>query len=81
MDDQIVERVKKVAQDKSISCAQVAIAWLFTKPYVNAPIVGVSSIQNLEDLVRAFRVQLTPEEIEFLEEPYRPKVVVGLGYH
>ena len=77
MDDEIIERVKKVAQDKSITYAQVAIAWLITKPYVTAPIVGVSSIQNLEDLVRGLHVQLTPEEIKFLEEPYRPKEVVG----
>jgi aryl-alcohol dehydrogenase (NADP+) len=73
----IVERVAKIAQDRGVPRAQVALAWLLSKPEVTAPIVGASKPQHLDDAVAALALELTPEEIAVLEEPYVPHPVVG----
>jgi len=57
--------------------AQVAIAWMLTKPVVTAPIIGATKPHHLEDAVAAVSVQLTPEEIQQLEETYQPHPVLG----
>jgi len=76
-DEAIVTRVEEIAKKKGISMAQVSIAWLLTKESVAAPIVGTTSLKNLEDLIGAVDVKLTPEEIKYLEEPYVPRKVFG----
>ena len=73
----IVQAVAEVAQQRGISRAQVALAWVLTKPVVTAPIVGVTKEKHLDDAVSAVDVQLTDEEIARLEEPYTPHRVVG----
>jgi aryl-alcohol dehydrogenase (NADP+) len=78
-DRAIVERVAKVAQDRGVPRAQVALAWVLAKPGVTAPIVGASKPQHLDDAVAALDLRLTPDEIAFLEEPYVPHPVVGFG--
>jgi aryl-alcohol dehydrogenase (NADP+) len=75
----VVERVAKVAQDRGVSRAQVALAWVLAKPAVTAPVVGATKPQHLDDAVAALDLHLTPEEIAFLEEPYVPHPVVGFG--
>ena len=57
--------------------AQVALAWMLAKPLVSAPIVGTTSLANLEDILGSLDVKLTEEEIGLLEENYRPMSVVG----
>jgi 1-deoxyxylulose-5-phosphate synthase len=57
--------------------AQIAIAWILAKG-VAAPIIGTTSLKNLEEAVGAVKVKLTPEEIKELEAPYVPRPVVGL---
>jgi aryl-alcohol dehydrogenase-like predicted oxidoreductase len=57
----------------------VALAWVLAKPGVTAPIVGATKMRHLDDAVGALGVDLTPEEIAFLEEPYVPHPVVGFG--
>jgi len=57
--------------------AQVALAWLLQKEPVVAPIIGATRPSHLEDAVGALAIQLTPEEIAFMEEPYVPHRVVG----
>jgi aryl-alcohol dehydrogenase-like predicted oxidoreductase len=78
-DRAIVERVAKVAQDRGVSRAQVALAWVLAKPGVTAPVVGATKMQHLDDAVAALELRLAPEEIAFLEEPYVPHPVVGFG--
>ncbi|KAJ6563021.1 Aldo/keto reductase [Mycena vulgaris] len=68
----VVERVAEVAKKHSVSMARIALAWVMAKDGVSAPIIGVSSLEKLEDLIGAVDVKLTPEEIKFLEEPYKP---------
>ena len=73
----VVERVAKLAQDRGVSRAQVALAWVLSKPEVTAPVVGASKPHHLDDAVAALELRLTPEEIAALEEPYVPHPVVG----
>jgi aryl-alcohol dehydrogenase-like predicted oxidoreductase len=76
-DKTIVERVAAVAEARAVPRAQVALAWLLSKPVVTAPIVGVTKPQHLEDALAAVDLELTTEEIASLEEPYTPHPVVG----
>jgi len=73
----IVDAVKKVADKKGVSMAQISLAWVMSKPGVTAPIVGTTSLQNLEDLLGAVDIQLSDEEIKELEEAYQPQVAFG----
>lgn len=73
----IVERVAEIAKKRGVSRAQIALAWLLKKEPVTAPIIGATKISHLEDAVGALSIQLTPEEIAYLEEPYVPHPVIG----
>ncbi|KAH9890406.1 aryl-alcohol dehydrogenase [Cubamyces lactineus] len=75
---QIISRVEEIAKKKGVSMAQVAIAWVLSKPGVSAPIVGTTSLSNLEDIIAGIHVELTPDEIKYLEEPYQPVAVIGV---
>jgi len=75
----IVERVAEVAEARGVPRAQVALAWVLSKPVVTAPIVGVTKEGHLDDAVAAVDVQLTAAEIARLEEPYTPHAVVGFS--
>ena len=73
----IVQRVSELAEARGLPMAQVAIAWMLSKPVVTSPIIGATKPHHLEDAVAAVAVKLTPEEITPLEEPYRPHPVIG----
>ena len=74
---EINERVAEVADDRGVSMAQIALAWqLHTEP-VSAPIVGVSSVEHLEDAVEAVDISLSASDLDYLEEPYEPVPVAG----
>jgi len=76
-DEQIITRVWEVADKLKVTGSQVALAWLWTKPAVSSPILGISSEDHLNDLVSALDLKLTPEDIKYLEEPYAPKQIAG----
>jgi aryl-alcohol dehydrogenase-like predicted oxidoreductase len=76
-DRQVVERVARIAADRGVPRAQVALAWLLHKPVVTAPIIGASKPRHLDDAVAALGLGLTPAEIATLEEPYIPHRVAG----
>ncbi|CAE6477538.1 unnamed protein product [Rhizoctonia solani] len=67
---EVILRVEKIARARGISMAQVALAWCLSKDVVTAPIVGTTSLKNLEDLIGAIGAKLTQDEINQLEEPY-----------
>ncbi|KAJ3534820.1 hypothetical protein NMY22_g6756 [Coprinellus aureogranulatus] len=75
--EQIVNRVEELAKKKGVSMAQISCAWIMAKESVAAPIVGTTSLKNLEDLLGAVHVKLTEEEMKYLEEPYKPTEVFG----
>jgi aryl-alcohol dehydrogenase-like predicted oxidoreductase len=74
----IVDRVLELAAKRQLSPAQVALAWLLRNPMVTSPIVGVTRLSHLSDAIAAVDVELDPDEIAFLEEPYVPHAVAGL---
>jgi 1-deoxyxylulose-5-phosphate synthase len=74
----VVEAVKQVAEGRGAPPAQVALAWLLSKPVVTAPIIGATKPQHLEDAVKAVDLKLTAEEVKALEAPYKPHAVRGL---
>ena len=78
-DRKVVERVAEVAAKRGVPRAQVALAWLLSKPFMTAPIVGASKPNHLEDAVAAVSLKLSEEEITKLEEPYVPHPVVGFS--
>ena len=66
-----------MARERGDSPAEVALAWLLSKPYVAAPIVGTSKVPHLESAVRALSLELSADEIAALEAPYVPHIVIG----
>ena len=69
----------RIAEARGVPRAQVALAWLLQKPGIDAPIVGASKPQHLEDAVAALELHLSDEEIAALEAPYVPHPVVGFS--
>ncbi|KAL0948016.1 hypothetical protein HGRIS_010639 [Hohenbuehelia grisea] len=77
--DEIVNRVEELAKRKGVTMAQVALAWSLAHDVVSAPIVGTTSLKNLEELIDAVHLELTPEDIKYLEEPYKPMPILGFS--
>lgn len=81
MDFEIAGRVFEVAEKLGHKPAQIAIAWLLSKPEVTAPVVGVSKIDQLDQLVAASEIELSADDIAYLEELYRPvENLLSLGH-
>jgi aryl-alcohol dehydrogenase-like predicted oxidoreductase len=76
-DRTIVEAVTRIAEDRGVPRAQVALAWLLHQDTVAAPIVGAGTPQHVEDAVAAVELELSDKEIEEMEQPYAPHPVVG----
>jgi aryl-alcohol dehydrogenase-like predicted oxidoreductase len=76
-DFEVVERVTELAKSKGVTNAQIALAWLFSKDFVTAPIVGMSKTEHVEDAVQALELKLSSEEQKYLEEAYKPHPVLG----
>jgi 1-deoxyxylulose-5-phosphate synthase len=73
----IIQRVSDLADKRGLPMAQVALAWMLSKPAVTSPIIGATKPHHLEDAIAALSVQLTSEEIQSLEEAYVPHPVIG----
>jgi len=71
------ERVAELADEKGVEMAQISLAWLFHKEWVDTPIVGTTSVEHLEDAVEALDIDLSRSDVEWLEEPYEPVRVSG----
>ncbi|KZT67556.1 aryl-alcohol dehydrogenase [Daedalea quercina L-15889] len=71
----IVNRVEELATKKGHSMAQISLAWILMKDFITAPIVGTTSLSNLEDILGALDVELTADEIKYLEDVYEPRKV------
>lgn len=76
-DAKIAERVAKIAEDHGVPRAQIALAWILSKPVVTAPIIGASRAGHLEDAIAALDVVLSIEEIAELEMAYQPHQATG----
>ncbi|HEX5587028.1 MAG TPA: aldo/keto reductase [Acidimicrobiia bacterium] len=79
-DDQvIVERVAEIAGERGVPMAQIATAWILSKPAVTSPIIGATKPHHLDDAVAAVDLELSADEVTRLEQPYVPHRVAGFG--
>jgi len=72
-DHAIIDAVGAVARARGATRAQVALAWLRSKPVVTAPLVGASTARQIDDAVASLDIELTDEEIRAMEAPYTPR--------
>jgi len=75
----IAQRVNDVAEAHGLPMAQVALAWMLSKPVITAPIIGATKPHHLDDVVAALTVHLTPDEVHHLEEAYQPHPILGFS--
>ncbi len=68
----IADRVVEVAEKYGRTPAQISLAWLLSKPEVTSPVVGVSKVGQLEQLVEATAIELDADDVTYLEELYQP---------
>ena len=66
-DQDVLSRVAKVAADRGLPAAQIALAWLLHQPVVTAPIVGATKSRHLEDAAAAVELELTRDELDLLD--------------
>ncbi len=76
-DFRILDKLLKVAKERKVSPAQVALAWVLQKPGVVSPIVGVTKLEQLEELVEALSLKLSKAEVDSLEADYRARSIAG----
>ena len=76
-DFDMADRLAQVAAERGALPAQVALAWLLSRPGVTAPIVGATREGHLADALAAEQLTLDDAEVERLEEPYAPHPVLG----
>lgn len=76
-DKRIADRVGELAENKGVSRAQIALAWLLRQPQVISPIIGATKEKYIDDDVAAVDMTLTKKEMDYLEELYVPHKVVG----
>ena len=79
MDRPVVDRLTQMANERGLSQAQLALAWMLSKPGITAPIVGATKPHHLTEAVAALSLRLTPQEIAALEEQYVPHPVAGFN--
>lgn len=78
-DRMVIERVAELATRRGVPQAQVALAWMLSKPFITSPIVGATKPHHLDDALAALTLKLSPDEITQLEEPYVPHPVSGFA--
>jgi aryl-alcohol dehydrogenase (NADP+) len=76
-DHAVFLQVERIAGERGVPRAQVAMAWLLGKPGVASPIVGTTKIEQLDDAVAALSLRLTDDEMRALEAPYIPHAIAG----
>lgn len=75
-DSQIIDRVSELADKYSVSMTEISLAWLLTK--ATSPVVGATKLHHIEGAAKAVDLELTPSELQYLEEPYVPHKLVGV---
>ena len=73
----IAERTADVAKSHNATASQIALAWVLSKPYIAAPIIGSSKIEHLDQAIAALDIKLSEEEVRQLEQSYQPHPILG----
>jgi len=72
-DKAIVDAIERVAADRGVPMAQVALAWVLKNPVVDSVLSGATKPHHLTDAVAALDIELCDDEVRALEEPYVPR--------
>ena len=75
-DNVIIARASEIAEKRGVTMTEVSLAWLLTK--VTSPVVGATKMHHIEGAVKATELELSEEEIAYLEEPYIPHPLAGV---
>ena len=75
-DGKIIARVEELAEKHGVSMTEISLAWLLTK--VTSPVVGATKLSHVEGAAKAVELELTQDEIDYLEELYVPHALVGV---
>jgi aryl-alcohol dehydrogenase-like predicted oxidoreductase len=77
LDREICARVEAIATERGATMAEVALAWVYSREDICCPIIGASSVSQIENNVKALDLELTADEIEALNQLYRPRDVIN----
>ena len=72
VDKEVIDNIENAANERGCSMAQEALAWIFSKEYITSPIIGATSVENLEEAASAVDIILDEDEIQLLESAYAP---------
>lgn len=75
-DEKIIKRVEEIADNRNVSMTEISLAWLLTK--TTSPVVGATKFHHVEGAVKAVDLELTEQEIKYLEELYVPHALAGV---
>lgn len=73
----VANRAEEVAKERGMTSSQIALAWVLSKPYISAPIIGSSKEAHLDEAIAALDIKLSEDEVKRLEELYLPHPVLG----
>jgi aryl-alcohol dehydrogenase-like predicted oxidoreductase len=77
LDLEICAKVEAIATERGTTMAEIALAWVYAKEAICCPIIGASSVSQLENNVKALDLELTLDEIEALDQLYSPRDVIN----
>ncbi len=75
-DGRIIERVAELADKYGVTMTEVSLAWLLSR--VTSPVAGATKLHHVDGAVKSVALELTPEDIRYLEELYVPHALVGV---
>ena len=75
-DAAIIQRVAELSDKRGVSMTEISLAWLLAK--VTAPVVGATKLSHVEGAAKVVDLELTQDEIDYLEKPYVPHALVGV---
>lgn len=78
-DEKINRKVEEIAKKRGVTMTIVAIAWSLSKPFMTAPIIGMSKKERVDEAIKAVNFELTKEEIESIDSLYEPKKTLGFA--
>ena len=77
LDLEIISQVEAIAREHDVSMAQIALAWVYSRQNICCPIIGASSVTQLENNVQALDIALSSDELKLLDQLYRPRDVIN----
>lgn len=72
-DKKINGKIQEIAKARGVSMAVIAIAWVLSKPFINSPILGLTSEKRIDEAIEAIHFKLTEEEVKSIDDLYIPK--------